>query len=42
MGVKRLILTHIAHHNRPQDELEAYVAQFEGVTVAYDGLTIDI
>ena len=42
MGVNRLILTHIAHHNRPQDELEAYVAQFEGVTVAYDGLTIDI
>ncbi len=42
MGVKRLVLTHINHHNRPHDELEAYVAQLEGVTVAYDGLTIDV
>ncbi len=42
MGVKRLFLTHINHHNRSHDELEAYVAQFEGVTVAYDGLTIDV
>ena len=42
MGVERLVLTHINHHNRPHDELEAYVAQFEGVTVAYDGLTIDV
>ena len=42
LGVKRLVLTHIAHHNLPHDELEDYVAQFEGVTVAYDGLTIDV
>ncbi|MCI0822802.1 MAG: hypothetical protein J4N34_05165 [Chloroflexi bacterium] len=42
MGVKRLVLTHINHHNRPYDELEAYVAEFEGVTVAYDGMAIEV
>lgn len=42
MGVKRLILTHANHSNLPHDELEAYAAQFEGVTVAYDGLTMEL
>ena len=42
MGVKRLVLTHINHHNKPYDELEAYVAEFEGVTVAYDGMAIEV
>ena len=42
LAVKRLVLTHTAHHNLPHDELEAYVAQFEDVTVAYDGLAIDV
>ena len=41
-GARRLVLTHIAHHNRPHDELEDYVAQFEGVTVAYDGFTMEV
>lgn len=41
-NVKRLILTHANHFNLPHDELEAHVAQFDGVTVAYDGLTIDV
>ncbi len=42
MEVKQLILTHANHFNLPHDELEAYAAQFEGVTVAYDGLTIEV
>ena len=42
LGVKRLLLTHIAHHNRPHDDLEDYVSRIEGVTVAYDGLTVDV
>lgn len=42
VGVKQLILSHFNHHNRPHDELEAYAAQFEGVTVAYDGMTLEI
>ena len=39
---KQLILTHINHHNRPHDVLEAYASQFEGVTIAYDGMKIEI
>lgn len=42
LAVQHLILTHINHHNRPHDELEAYVSQFEGVSAAYDGLTISL
>lgn len=40
--VKQLVLTHANHFNRPHDELEAYVSQFEGVIMAYDGLTINV
>jgi phosphoribosyl 1,2-cyclic phosphate phosphodiesterase len=40
LGVKQLILTHFNHYNRPHDDLESYASQFEGVTVAFDGLTI--
>jgi len=39
---KQLILTHINHYNRPHDELEAYVSQFEGVMVAYDGMSVEV
>ena len=42
LDVQNLILTHINHHNRPHDELENYVSQFPGVTVAYDGLTLSL
>ena len=42
LDVQHLILTHINHHNRPHDELENYVSQFDGVTVAYDGLTLSL
>ena len=41
-GVGQLILTHISHSNRPHDELEDSVSRIEGVTVAYDGLTVDV
>ncbi len=42
LGAKRLVLTHINHHNRPYDELVEYVKDFEGVQVAYDGLEIEL
>ena len=38
----QLILTYINHHNRPHDELEAHVAELEGVTVAYDGMSLKV
>lgn len=41
-GVKQLILTHANHFNLPHDELEAYASQFEGITVAYDGLKVEV
>jgi len=42
LRVKELVLTHINHHNRPHDELEAYVSGFGNVRVAYDGLVIEL
>jgi len=42
LGVNRLVLTHFNHHNRPHDELEEYFSRFEGITAAYDGLSIDV
>jgi phosphoribosyl 1,2-cyclic phosphate phosphodiesterase len=42
VGAKKVILTHANHSNLPHDELEAYVAQFEGISVAYDGLTVEV
>ncbi|MCK4315234.1 MAG: hypothetical protein KAX24_05630, partial [Anaerolineae bacterium] len=42
MGANRLILTHCNHHNRPQDELEEWAKGLDGVTVAYDGLEIEV
>ena len=38
----RLVLTAINHNNRPHDELEEYVRQFPGVTVAYDGMKLEV
>jgi len=40
--MKRLILTHINHNNKPHDELEEYVSQYPGVEVAYDGWRIEL
>jgi len=42
IGVGQLVLTHINHNNRPHDELDAYVRQFPGVVVAYDGMSLEI
>ncbi|MEW6231336.1 MAG: MBL fold metallo-hydrolase [Chloroflexota bacterium] len=42
VGATRMILTHINHLNRPHDQLEQYLRQFPGVTVAYDGLEIEL
>jgi len=42
VGAKRVILTYINHENKPHDELEAFVRQFEGVTVAYDGMAVEV
>lgn len=42
VGAKRVILTYINHENKPHDELEAFVRQFEGVTVAYDGMIVEV
>jgi len=39
---KRLILTAITHTNQPHDQLEAYVSRFDSVSVAYDGLVVEV
>ena len=39
---RELILTYVNHNNKPHDELEAYVQAFEGVRVAYDGMSIEL
>ncbi len=41
-GIKQLVLTHINHDNKPHDELEAYLSQFLGAAVAYDGWTLKV
>lgn len=40
--VDQLVLTHINHNNRPHDELEVYVRQLPGVTIAYDGMSLEV
>ncbi len=42
IGIGQLVLTHINHNNRPHDELDAYVDQYPGVVVAYDGMSLEI
>ncbi len=37
-----LILTHVTHNNQPYDELEAFASEFEGVTLAYDGMVVNV
>jgi len=41
-GVGQLILTYINHHNRPHDELEDYAREDPGITVAYDGMILEV
>lgn len=38
----QLILTYINHENKPHDELAAYARQFDGVSVAYDGMDVEV
>ncbi len=42
VGAGQMILTYINHENRPHDELEEFVRQFKGVTVAYDGMVAEV
>jgi len=42
IGAGQLVLTHINHNNRPHDELDAYVGQYPGVIVAYDGMSLEV
>ncbi len=42
VGAKRTILTYISHRNKPHDELEAYVSNYPGVEVAYDGMVVEV
>ncbi|MBN1284603.1 MAG: MBL fold metallo-hydrolase [Anaerolineae bacterium] len=44
LGVRRAVLTHIAHHNWPYRDLVRYVYEQDGArtVVAYDGLTLTI
>lgn len=41
-SAKQLILTHVTHNNQPYDELEAFASEFEGVTLAYDGMVVNV
>ena len=42
VSARQLVLTSITHNNLPHDELEKWASQHKGVTVAYDGLTIEL
>lgn len=42
VGAERLVMTHFNHHNLPADELGDWASGLSGVTVAYDGLEIEI
>ena len=42
VNVGQLILTYVNHNNRPHDELESYVSQYPGVTVAFDGMSLEV
>jgi len=42
VGARQMILTYINHENKPHDELEAFLRQFEGVSVAYDGMVVEV
>ena len=42
VGARQMVLTYISHENKPHDELEEFVRQVEGVTVAYDGLILEV
>ena len=39
---KKMILTYINNENKPHDELEEFMRQVEGVSVAYDGMMLEV
>ena len=39
---ERLILTYISHRNKPHDELEEHISHLNGVSVAFDGMKIEV
>jgi phosphoribosyl 1,2-cyclic phosphodiesterase len=39
---KEMILTYFSHQNRPHDILESFARQLMGVTIAYDGMSVEI
>jgi len=42
VNAKKMILTYFSHRNRPHDVLESYARQLMGVTIAYDGMRVEI
>jgi len=42
VGARQMVLTYINHENKPHDELEEFVRQVKGVTVAYDGMMLEV
>ena len=42
VGASKMILTYISHENKPHDEFEEFVRQVEGVSVAYDGMMLEV
>jgi len=42
VGAREMILTYINHENMPHDKLEEFVRQIKGVTVAYDGMMLEV
>ncbi|MBE9472350.1 MAG: MBL fold metallo-hydrolase [Chloroflexi bacterium] len=42
VGARQMILTYINHENRPHDELESFLHQFESVSAAYDGMVVEV
>ena len=42
VGARQMILTYINHENKPHDELEEFVRPVKGVTVAYDGMMLEV
>lgn len=42
VDAQQMVLTYIGHENKPHDELEKFVSHLPGVTVAYDGMVIEV
>jgi len=42
VNAKEMVLTYFSHRNRPHDILESFARQLMGVTIAYDGVCVEI